>query len=129
VPILCYSISTGIPKSNIFDQLVASCIIRDWNNHIERGFKVSKVKVAVELIAYPANHRNLHVVSCEYLRRREDKIIDLILLFLKMNVDLGEICLMNPRIRIHDSDKYVIVIKSAIFPISSLKMFNTPADV
>ena len=46
-----------------------------------------------------------------------------------MNVDLGEICLMNPRIRIHVSDEYVVRVKSAIFPISSLKMFNTPADI
>ena len=129
MPILCYCIGTSIPKSNAFDQLIAGSIVRNRNNHIERRLKVSKMKMAMKLITNAANHWNLHMISCEYLRRSEDKIVDLVLFFLKMNIDFGKICLVDPRIRIHISDENIIGIISTLFPISCLKMLNAPTNI
>lgn len=129
MPILCYRIGAGIPKANIFDEFIAGSIVRYRNDDIKRRLKVSKMKVAMELIAYTTNHRNLHMISCKYLRRSEDKIVNLVLFFLKMNVYFSKIRFMNPRISIHIRDKNIIWIKPTLFPICLLKMFNTPTNI
>lgn len=124
VKILPDRIAAGVPVADSAGKVVANRIVGEGEG-IGYGDDVGQVHHAVHAVIGAVEDRGLEMVTGENLRRREHHVVPLLAPLGQISVNLTEVLLWAPRVRIHNGYHDISLHNQKALDVL-LQMFHAP---